>query len=202
MKAASRDRRPGRLLQQRRNPVRHQIHRRAGHEERQPEEERALQESAAEHRVPRHAAAEHVTGLSRDARRFLRQQYLVIAEDTNPAEVFTTVARERVTNMAAVVPLITNVVERQHCGTPRRSSSVARRAERRGPAGSGTARPPSERAPVHSAGNLRHPAARSHQHDPGRPTAMPCCWRAPGAPVSEWDEIAVLNDAGNAVARR
>ena len=32
---------------------------------------------------------------------------LVIARSTDPAEVFTTVARERVTNMAAVVPLIT-----------------------------------------------------------------------------------------------
>jgi 2,3-dihydroxybenzoate-AMP ligase len=36
---------------------------------------------------------------------------LVIARNTDAGEVFGTVARERVTNLAAVVPLITDVVE-------------------------------------------------------------------------------------------
>ena len=112
---------------------------------------------------------------------------------TDAGEVFTTVARERVTDMAAVVPLITTWLN----GERREQFDrlvAAGRAERRRAAGAGAARASAPGVRLHAAGDLRH-RRRSDQHDAADRRRRPAA-ESSGAPVSEWDEIAVLDDAG------
>ena len=101
---------------------------------------------------------------------------LVIARSTDAADVFTTVARERVTNMAAVVPLITtwlnsNVAQQFDVSSLR---VVQNGGARLAPELRARLR---QRVRLHAAGDLRH-RRRPHQHDAARPTATTCCSRA------------------------
>ena len=121
---------------------------------------------------------------------------LVIAKSTDPAEVFATVARERVTNMAAVVPLITTWL----------NSSVAQQfdvSSLRVVQNGGAPLPPELRARV------RKEFGCTPQEIYGTAEGLINMTRltdsddllleSSGAPVSEFDEIAVLDDAGNSV---
>ena len=89
---------------------------------------------------------------------------LVIARGTDATEVFTTVARERVTNMAAVVPLITTWLNGDIAQQFDVSSlQVVQNGGARLPPE--LREPASQRVRLHAAGDLRH-GRRSHQHDP------------------------------------
>ena len=121
---------------------------------------------------------------------------LVIAGNTDSADVFTCVARERVTNMAAVVPLITtwlnaNIAEQFDLSSLRVVQN-------------GGARLASElRA------RLRHELGCTPQEIYGTAEGLINMTRltdadellleSSGAPVSDFDEIAVLDDSGHQV---
>ena len=89
---------------------------------------------------------------------------LVIARNTDADEVFATVARERVTNLAAVVPLITTWLNGDVAKRFDLSSLqvVQNGGARLAPELRARLR---ERVRLHAAGDLRH-RRRSHQHDP------------------------------------
>ena len=89
---------------------------------------------------------------------------LVIAKGTDSTEVFTTIARERVTTVAAVVPLITtwlngNLAKQFDVSSLQvvQNGGARLAPELRAPS--------SRRVRVHAAGDLRH-RRRSDQHDP------------------------------------
>jgi len=116
---------------------------------------------------------------------------LVIATNTDAGEVFGTVARERVTNMAAVVPLITTWL---NDGVAKRFDVSSLRVVQNG----GARLPPELRA------RLRHEFGCTPQEIYGTAEGLINMTRltdsddllleSSGAPVSEWDEIAVLDD--------
>jgi 2,3-dihydroxybenzoate-AMP ligase len=121
---------------------------------------------------------------------------LVIAKSTDSAEVFTTVERERVTVMAAVVPLITNWL----------NSNIAREFDLSSlqvVQNGGARLAPELRA------RLRNELGCTPQEIYGTAEGLINMTRlsdddgllleSSGAPVSEFDEIEVLDDAGNAV---
>jgi 2,3-dihydroxybenzoate-AMP ligase len=121
---------------------------------------------------------------------------LVIATTTDPAEVFTCVARERVTNMAAVVPLITTWLN----GNIREQFDVSSlQVVQNG----GARLAPELRA------RLRNELGCTPQEIYGTAEGLINMTRladgdelllhSSGAPVSEFDEIAVLDDAGRPV---
>ena len=122
---------------------------------------------------------------------------LVIAGSTDPAEVFATVARERVTNMAAVVPLITTWVN-GNIGKQFDVSSL--RVVQNG----GARLAPELRA------RLRQAFGCTPQEIYGTAEGLINMTRltdgddllleSSGAPVSEWDEIAVLDDQDRVMA--
>ena len=122
---------------------------------------------------------------------------LVIAGSTDPAEVFATVARERVTNMAAVVPLITTWVN-GNIGKQFDVSSL--RVVQNG----GARLAPELRA------RLRLAFGCTPQEIYGTAEGLINMTRltdgddllleSSGAPVSEWDEIAVLDDQDRVMA--
>jgi 2,3-dihydroxybenzoate-AMP ligase len=121
---------------------------------------------------------------------------LVIAGSTDPDEVFTTISRERVTVMAAVVPLITawlnsNVAQKYDLSSLRVVQNGGARLA------------PELRA------RLRKEFGCTPQEIYGTAEGLINMTRltdgddllleSSGAPVSEFDEIAVLDDAGNQV---
>jgi 2,3-dihydroxybenzoate-AMP ligase len=121
---------------------------------------------------------------------------LVIAKSTEPAEIFTTVARERVTVMAAVVPLITTWL----------NNSVAQQFDLSSlqvVQNGGARLAPELRA------RLRSEFGCTPQEIYGTAEGLINMTRlsdgddlmleSSGAPVSEFDEITVLDDAGHAV---
>jgi len=122
---------------------------------------------------------------------------LVIAGSLDPAEVFATVARERVTNLAAVVPLITTWL---NDGIAARFDVSSLRVVQNGGA----------RLAPELRGRLRNDLGCIPQEIYGTAEGLINMTRltdgddllleSSGAPVSGWDEIAVLDDAGNAVA--
>jgi len=116
---------------------------------------------------------------------------LVIATNTDAGEVFRTVARERVTNLAAVVPLITTWL---NDGVAKRFDVSSLQVVQNG----GARLPPELRA------RLRHDFECTPQEIYGTAEGLINMTRltdgddllleSSGAPVSEWDEIAVLDD--------
>jgi len=116
---------------------------------------------------------------------------LVIATNTDAGEVFRTVARERVTNLAAVVPLITTWL---NDGVAKRFDVSSLQVMQNG----GARLPPELRA------RLRHDFECTPQEIYGTAEGLINMTRltdgddllleSSGAPVSEWDEIAVLDD--------
>jgi 2,3-dihydroxybenzoate-AMP ligase len=116
---------------------------------------------------------------------------LVIATNTDAGEVFRTVARERVTNLAAVVPLITTWL---NDGVAKRFDMSSLQVVQNG----GARLPPELRA------RLRHDFGCTPQEIYGTAEGLINMTRltdgddllleSSGAPVSEWDEIAVLDD--------
>ena len=116
---------------------------------------------------------------------------LVIATNTDAGEVFRTVARERVTNLAAVVPLITTWL---NDGVAKRFDVSSLQVVQNG----GARLPPELRA------RLRHDFECTPQEIYGTAEGLISMTRltdgddllleSSGAPVSEWDEIAVLDD--------
>jgi 2,3-dihydroxybenzoate-AMP ligase len=116
---------------------------------------------------------------------------LVIAKGADSTEVFTTIARERVTTVAAVVPLITTWLN-GHLAKQFDVSSL--QVVQNG----GARLPPELRARV------RHEFGCTPQEIYGTAEGLINMTRltdsddllleSSGAPVSEWDEIAVLND--------
>jgi len=121
---------------------------------------------------------------------------LVIATNTDAGEVFRTVARERVTNLAAVVPLITTWL---NDGVAKRFDVSSLRVVQNG----GARLPPELRA------RLRHDFGCTPQEIYGTAEGLINMTRltdgddllleSSGAPVSEWDEIAVLDDQDRVV---
>jgi 2,3-dihydroxybenzoate-AMP ligase len=121
---------------------------------------------------------------------------LVIAKSTDPDDVFTTVARERVTNMAAVVPLLTTWL---NSSVPQRFDVSSLRVVQNG----GARLAPELRA------RIRKEFGCTPQEIYGTAEGLINMTRltdsddllleSSGAPVSEFDEIAVLDDAGNSV---
>jgi 2,3-dihydroxybenzoate-AMP ligase len=122
---------------------------------------------------------------------------LVISTSTDSAEVFSTVARERVTNMAAVVPLITTWL---NTGAAQQVDLSSLRVVQNG----GARLAPELRA------RLRTEFGCTPQEIYGTAEGLINMTRltdpddllleSSGAPVSEFDEIAVLDDAGREVA--
>jgi 2,3-dihydroxybenzoate-AMP ligase len=118
---------------------------------------------------------------------------LVIAKGADSTEVFTTIARERVTTVAAVVPLITTWLN-GHLAKQFDVSSL--QVVQNG----GARLPPELRA------RLRHEVGCIPQEIYGTAEGLINMTRltdsddllleSSGAPVSEWDEIAVLDDWG------
>jgi 2,3-dihydroxybenzoate-AMP ligase len=121
---------------------------------------------------------------------------LVIAKGADATEVFTTIARERVTTVAAVVPLITTWLN-GHLAKQFDVSSL--QVVQNG----GARLPPELRA------RLRHEVGCIPQEIYGTAEGLINMTRltdsddlllqSSGAPVSEWDEIAVLDDWGRVV---
>jgi 2,3-dihydroxybenzoate-AMP ligase len=121
---------------------------------------------------------------------------LIIAKSTDPGEVFTTVARERVTVMAAVVPLITNWLN--HTVAEQFDTSSLQVVQN-----GGARLAPELRA------RLRNEFGCTPQEIYGTAEGLINMTRlsdgddllleSSGAPVSEFDEITVLDDAGDAV---
>ena len=121
---------------------------------------------------------------------------LVIAKGADSTEVFTTIARERVTTVAAVVPLITTWLN-GHLAKQFDVSSL--QVVQNG----GARLPPELRA------RLRHEVGCVPQEIYGTAEGLINMTRltdsddllleSSGAPVSEWDEIAVLDDQERAV---
>ena len=121
---------------------------------------------------------------------------LVIARSTDPAEVFTTVARERVTNMAAVVPLITTWL----------NSDVAEQfdlSSLRVVQNGGARLAPELRARLRNAFGCTpqeiYGTAEGLINMTRLTDADDLLLESSGAPVSEWDEIAVLDDEDRVV---
>jgi 2,3-dihydroxybenzoate-AMP ligase len=122
---------------------------------------------------------------------------LVISRSTDSADVFSTVARERVTNMAAVVPLITTWL---NTGVAQQFDLSSLRVVQNG----GARLAPELRA------RLRTEFGCTPQEIYGTAEGLINMTRltdpddllleSSGAPVSEFDEIAVLDDAGREVA--
>jgi 2,3-dihydroxybenzoate-AMP ligase len=122
---------------------------------------------------------------------------LVIARSTDADEVFATVARERVTNLAAVVPLITTWLKD---AVAARFDLSSLKVVQNG----GARLPPELRARLRSefgcvpqeiygtAEGLINMTRLTDRDD--------LLLESSGAPVSEWDEIAVLDDRDCAVA--
>jgi 2,3-dihydroxybenzoate-AMP ligase len=122
---------------------------------------------------------------------------LVIAASTDTADIFATVERERVTAIAAVVPLISNWL---NSDVPRRFDLSSLRVVQNG----GARLAPELRA------RLREVFGCTPQEVYGTAEGLINMVRlgdtdellleSSGAPVSEFDEIKVLDDAGNEVA--
>ena len=122
---------------------------------------------------------------------------LVIARSTDSAEVFTCVARERVTNMAAVVPLITtwlnsNVAEQFDLSSLR---VVQNGGARLAPELRARLRNAFGCAPQEIYGTAEGLINMTRLTD-----ADDLLLESSGAPVSDFDEIAVLDDAGRQVS--
>jgi 2,3-dihydroxybenzoate-AMP ligase len=122
---------------------------------------------------------------------------LVISKSTDSAEVFATVARERVTNMAAVVPLITTWL---NTGVAQSFDLSSLRVVQNG----GARLAPELRARLRSEfgctpqeiyGTAEGLINMTRLSDPDD-----LLLESSGAPVSEFDEIAVLDDSGREVA--
>ena len=122
---------------------------------------------------------------------------LVISNNTDSSEVFSAVARERVTNMAAVVPLITTWL---NTGVAQQFDLSSLRVVQNG----GARLAPELRA------RLRGEFGCTPQEIYGTAEGLINMTRltdpddllleSSGAPVSEFDEIAVLDDSGREVA--
>jgi 2,3-dihydroxybenzoate-AMP ligase len=122
---------------------------------------------------------------------------LVIATSTDTADIFATVERERVTAIAAVVPLISNWL---NSDVPRRFDLSSLRVVQNG----GARLAPELRA------RLRDEFGCTPQEDYGTAEGLINMVRlddndellleSSGAPVCDFDEIKVLDDAGNEVA--
>jgi 2,3-dihydroxybenzoate-AMP ligase len=122
---------------------------------------------------------------------------LVIATGTDTADIFATVEREKVTAIAAVVPLISNWL---NSGVPKRFDLSSLRVVQNG----GARLAPELRA------RLRDEFGCTPQEDYGTAEGLINMVRlddsddllleSSGAPVCEFDEIKVLDDAGNEVA--
>ena len=122
---------------------------------------------------------------------------LVISKSTDSAEVFSTVARERVTNMAAVVPLITTWL---NTGVAQQFDLSPLRVVQNG----GARLAPELRA------RLRTEFGCTPQEIYGTAEGLINMTRltdpddllleSSGAPVSEFDEIAVVDDSGREVS--
>ena len=122
---------------------------------------------------------------------------LVIARSTDSAEVFTCVASERVTNMAAVVPLITtwlnsNVAEQFDLSSLR---VVQNGGARLAPELRARLRNAFGCAPQEIYGTAEGLINMTRLTD-----ADDLLLESSGAPVSDFDEIAVLDDAGRQVS--
>jgi 2,3-dihydroxybenzoate-AMP ligase len=122
---------------------------------------------------------------------------LVISKSTDSAEVFATVARERVTNMAAVVPLITTWLNTGVAQSFDLSSRrvVQKRGARRGPERRARLRSEFGCTPQEIYGTAEGLINMTRLSDPDD-----LLLESSGAPVSEFDEIAVLDDSGREVA--
>ena len=96
---------------------------------------------------------------------------VVLAPSGEAADVFGLVERERVTTIAAVVPLI-SALARFRRARPLRSVFAQGDPERRRPPRAGAAQPPARALRLHAAGNLRH-RRRAHQHDAARRSRRP-----------------------------
>jgi 2,3-dihydroxybenzoate-AMP ligase len=127
---------------------------------------------------------------------FYRGGTLVIATSTDLQEVFTTIGRERVTVVAAVVPLVTNWLNQQ---VAKRFDLSSLRVIQNG----GARQAPELRARVRSEldcipqeiyGTAEGLINMTRLDDPD-----PLLLESSGAPVSELDEIRVLDDAGREV---
>jgi 2,3-dihydroxybenzoate-AMP ligase len=122
---------------------------------------------------------------------------LVIAKSTDTAEIFTTVARERVTVMAAVVPLITNWLNNNVAEQFDLSSLqvVQNGGARLAPELRARLRTEFKCTPQEIYGTAEGLINMTRLSD-----SDDLLLESSGAPVSEFDEITVLDDAGNAVA--
>jgi 2,3-dihydroxybenzoate-AMP ligase len=127
---------------------------------------------------------------------FYRGGTLVIATSTDLQDVFTTIGRERVTVVAAVVPLVTNWLNQQ---VAKRFDLSSLRVIQNG----GARLAPELRARVRSElncipqeiyGTAEGLINMTRLDDPD-----PLLLESSGAPVSELDEIRVLDDAGREV---
>ena len=114
---------------------------------------------------------------------------------TDTTEIFRLVERERVTVIAAVVPLIAAWLGSDVNRSASTMSLAEGGAERRRAAGPGAAPAPDQRAGLHAAGDLRH-RRRPDQHDPAGRPAEELLLHSSGRPVCEDDEITVVDDDG------
>jgi 2,3-dihydroxybenzoate-AMP ligase len=122
---------------------------------------------------------------------------VVLAPGTDTAGIFRLVEQERVTVIAAVVPLISAWLASDE---PKRfdHSLAEGGAERRRAPGPGAAPAPDQRAGLHAAGNLRHRRGPD-QHDPLDDPLDLLILHSSGRPVCDDDEIAVVDDDGHEV---
>ena len=107
---------------------------------------------------------------------------VVLAPSGDAADVFGLVERERVTTIAAVVPLISGVA-RIRRARPLRSVLAQSDPERRRALGTGASQSPARSLRLHAAGNLRH-CRRPHQHDAPRRLRTTCCSKARARPCA------------------
>ena len=122
---------------------------------------------------------------------------VVLAPGTGVDEVFSLVQRERVTVIAAVVPLITTWLNSEALSAYDLSSLSACKTV--GPPRAGVTAPPPPATRLHAAGNLWCGRGSRRLTRLGDPDEL--LLESSGAPVCDEDEIMVVDDAG-AIGRR